>query len=206
MKKINLFNSKAFNAFRAKALLFLLIFGFSVSAFASPIINYDVDSKDQTVGSLPDSTVQNPANVESAKIYISEGTTFYNVQEINGNVEIVKNGRSTKAEPKQVSPQITKTLPKKQHSEKPKSEEEKYTAKVQFRQLPFESNNVFSKSGGKIITVPTNNSQPKIVALVVQYYTYSYLPIQEKHNSKYKMSFANEMSHWQMRIRPPPAV
>lgn len=205
MKTINLFNNKALHAFWAKALLFLLIFNFAIATFASPMIITAGDIENKTSESVPDSLSQDPNTLEPAKIYIAEGTTFYNTEELNGIVEIIQKEKSTIVTKKKISIQLSKKIVK-PYTVKPNTQKEKYTAKLQFRQNPLESNSVFSRNGGKVITVPSSNPQPKIVALVVQYYIYFYLPIRDKHNSKYMMSFANEISHWQMRIRPPPAV
>lgn len=206
MKKIYLFNSRAYIAFCARALLFPIFFASTILISAHPIANVEVENTgSETSESLQDSLSLKSDKVETAKIYISEGTTFYNAQEIHGNVEIVQKEKIVKAA-KKTGHQLAKALPKKQTVVKPKIEGEKYTVKVRFTPLPFESNTVFSGSGENSITAPTTNSQFRIVALVVQYQISFYIPFQEKNNSKYIMSLANEISHWQMRIRPPPTV
>ncbi|MDF2553972.1 MAG: hypothetical protein K0R77_3247 [Chryseobacterium sp.] len=206
MEKINLLNSEAYNPFRVRVLLFLFFFSFTISAFAHPVTPTPKGAEDKTSESLQDSLSLKSDKVETAKIYISEGTTFYNAQEIHGNVEIVQKEKIVKAAKNKTGHQLTKALPKKQTVAKPKIEGEKYTVKVRFTPLPFESNTIFSGSGENSITVPTTNSQFRIVALAVQYQIFFYIPFQEKHNSKYIMSFANEICHWQMHIRPPPTA
>ncbi|WP_144282072.1 hypothetical protein [Chryseobacterium echinoideorum] len=198
MKKIYLFNSKTYVAFCARVLLFPIFFASTILIFAHPSANVEVENTENKISESLQDTLSLKSKVETAKIYISEGTTFYNTQEIHGNVEIVKTAKNNTGH------QLAKALPKKQTIAKPKIEGEKYTVKARFTYLPFESNTIFSGSGENSITVPTTNSQFRFVALTVQYQISFYIPFREKHNSKYIMSFANEICHWQMHIRPPP--
>lgn len=207
MKKINLLNSEAYNPFRVKVLLFLFFFAFTMLAFAHPITVISDDSKNEPPKSIHDSLSLKTINADTAKIYIAEGTVFYNTQEIHGNVEIIQIPKILKAEKNKANRQLAKVLPKKKDIIKSKIEEEyPLKARFTFTHLPFESHTVFSGCGENSITVPTTNSPIRIVALAVQYHISFYVPSQEKHNSKYIMSFANEINHWQMHIRPPPAV
>lgn len=205
MKKIYLLNIEASIAFWAKALLFFIFFSFSVSALAHPLMDAPDDTGTNVSESKKDSISQNPDNGKVTKIYVSEGTTFFNIQEINDNVKIIQQAKSAVAKKQKIGLSFSKKTSK-PHPSKTKTEEEKYASEIQIKQLPLGSNGVFSRSGGNVITVPTTNPQPKMQALLVQYHVYFHILAQEKHVSKYVMSFTNETVHWQMRIRPPPAI
>lgn len=202
VKTIDLFNIKALNAFWAKALLFLLIFTFATATFASSMTIVAGDIEGKTLEPGPDSLSQNSDTLESARIYMSEGTTFYNTEGLNGNVEIIQKEKSTTVA-KKVDIRFSKKIVKR-HNTAQSGKEERYRAKVQFSKHPLGSNNIFSRSGGKVIVAPSFNPQSKIVALVVPYCTYFFFAVNRKRYSKYLMSFAIEISHWQMLIRPPP--
>lgn len=203
MKKTKLLSSETYYSFWAKVLLFLFFLSFTISASAHQIAFRpgDADNKgpEDLTASLPLSS-----KVETAKIYLSEGVAFFNDQEINANREIVPKEKIVKTGRKKANLQLEKTKPKKTFVAKSKIKEAGYASKFRFRKLRFESRNTFLGRGAKIETIPSIKPSLKLVGVAVQNHIYFFIPLQYKHISKYITPFANEISHWQMDIRPPP--
>lgn len=207
MKKIYLFNSRAYIAFCAKALLFPIFFTSTILIFAHPIANIDVENTEEKISkALSDSLSQNSDHSQVVKVFVSEGTTIYNTGEMKGNVEFVLTKPTVSIKKKSLVLQVSKKTLKAYLNKHQKVEKER-AINVQFKQIPSGSDHfIFLKSKGDVIIVPSTNTRLTILALPILLENYASVPKQEKHNSKYMMSLANEISHWQMHIRPPPAI
>lgn len=202
MKKIYLFNSRAYIAFCAKALLFPIFFASTILISAHPIANVEEEISE----AISDSLSQNSDDSQVVKVFVSEGTTIYNTEQMQGNVEFVQTKPTVAIKKKSSVLQVSKKTPK-SHINKSQKVEKERAVNVQFKQTPSGSDHfTFSKSKGDVIIVPSTNIRLIILALPILFENYASVPTQEKHNSKYMMSFANEISRWQMHIRPPPAI
>lgn len=207
MKKIYLFNSRAYIAFCAKALLFPIFFASTILISAHPFANVEVENTQEKIsGAISDSLSQNTDNSQVVKVFVSAGTTIYNTGEMKGNVEFVQTKPTVSIKKKSPVLQVSKNTPK-SYLNKHQKVEKKRVVNVQFKRIPSGSDHfIFSKSKRDIIIVPSTNTHLTILALPTLFENYISIPFQQKHNSKYMMSFANEISHWQMHIRPPPTV
>ncbi|MCT3897596.1 hypothetical protein HZP71_06415 [Elizabethkingia anophelis] len=206
MKKIYLFNSRAYIAFCAKALLFPIFFASIILISAHPTANIEVENtKEKISEAISDSLSQNSDDSQVVKVFVSEGTTIYNTEQMQGNVEFVKT-KPTVRKKKLPNLQVLKNNSK-SYLNKYKEIEKERLVNVQFKQIPFGSDHfIFYKNKKDVITVPSANIRLIILAMPKLFENYASVLTQEKHNSKYMMFLANEISHWEMHIRPPPAI
>ncbi|AZA54014.1 hypothetical protein [Chryseobacterium sp. G0201] len=207
MKKIYLFNSRAYIAFCAKALLFPIFFASIILISAHPTANIKVENiKEKISEAVSDSLSQNTANSQVVKVFLSDGITIYNTEEFKGNVEFVQTKPTVHIKKKSPVLQVSKNTPK-SYLNKHQKVEKKRVVNVQFKRIPSESNHfIFSKNKEYLIIIPPTNIHLTILALTILFENYISIPFQKKNNSKYMISFANEISHCQMHIRPPPTA
>lgn len=200
MKKIYLFNSRVCIAFYAKALLFPIFFASIILISAHPTANIEVENTKEKISEA----ISDDSQV--VKVFVSEGTTIYNTEQMQGNVEFVQT-KPTVAIKKKLSVLTSFKKTPKSHINKSQKVEKERAVNVQFKQTPSGSDHfTFSKSKGDVIIVPSTNIRLIILALPILFENYASVLTQEKHNSKYMMFFPNEISHWEMDIRPPPAI
>ena len=204
MKKISLFNSRVYIAFCAKALLFPIFFASTILISAHTTVNVkDTNIKKEISEAISDSLFQNSDDSQVIQVFVSEGATIYNTGEIKGRVEFVQTKPAISIKKKS---QVSKNTSKFSLSKHKKLKKER-AVNVQFKRIPSESDHfIFSKSKGDIVIVPPTNAQLTILILRILFDNYTAFSVREKHNSKYRMPIANEISHWQIRIRPPPTV
>lgn len=207
MKKIYLFNSRAYIAFCAETLLFPIFFASTVLISAHSVANVEIENTEEKIsGAFPDSLSQNTDNSQVVKVFVSDGTTIYNTGEMKGNVEFVQTTPTVSVKKKSPDLQVSKNTPKSYLNKHQKAETER-VVNVQFKCISSEYDHIiFSKSKRDIIIVPSTNIHLTILALPILFENYISIPFQKKNNSKYMISFANEISHCQMHIRPPPTA
>ncbi|WP_379963116.1 hypothetical protein [Epilithonimonas sp. UC225_85] len=205
MKK-KLFKIGAILAFWVKDSLFLFFFIFTLPVFANSISVKNIDTEEFPIIYENDSISNISASLEIVKIYVSPGTIIYNADEISKNVEIIQNESIIK---KDVVKPNNLSQPKKASKlkvQKAKKQENTYTSNIQFKQLPFESNTIFSKSGRDIVTLPSTNPQFKMLALLECSNNNFFITKKQKFTSRYSLNFSGNFCLWQMHIRPPPVV
>lgn len=207
MKKIYLFNSRAYIAFCAKVLLFPIFFASIILISAHPNASIEVENTEEKISeAVSDSLSQNTDNSQVVKVFVSDGTTIYNTRELKGNVEFVQTRPTVCIKKKSPVLQVSKNTPK-SHLKKHQKVEKERVVNVQFRQIPSESDHfIFSKNKEDLIIIPSTNIHLTILVSPLLFEKYISIPFQEKHNFRYMISFANELSHCQMHIRPPPAI
>lgn len=203
--KEKLFNSETILASLAKVSLFSFFFIFNVQSFARSISAMPVETG-ETLACDHDSISGISVPAETVKIYVSSGSTIYNAQEFGGQVEIVHEQKPAKKD-------AGKTIPLKHFGKtaklnvaKTKKPDVQYTSEIRFRQLPCDTNTMFSTRGSDSVTVPSVNPQFKMMILLDYYQTSFFISLQEKHKSTYILHFIDDIHHRQGNIRPPPSI